>query len=100
MFFSLLFLWIYFADIIAYCSDKPMMIYTVSAVAAFLIIAIDVLILIDAWFVNNLIAVFVAGTMIKFVVVKKMRTSIFPMLLLWVFFVVRQFAIDFQIQNF
>ena len=77
-----------------------MMIYTVSAVAAFLIIAIDVLILIDAWFVNNLIAVFVAGTMIKFVVVKKMRTSIFPMLLLWVFFVVRQFAIDFQIQNF
>ena len=100
MFFSLLFLWVYFADIIAYCSDKPMMIYTVAAVVAFLIIALDVLILIDAWFVNNLIAIFVAGTMIKFVVVKKMRTSIFPMLLLWVFFVVRQFAIDFQIQNF
>ena len=77
-----------------------MMIYTVAAVVAFLIIALDVLILIDAWFVNNLIAIFVAGTMIKFVVVKKMRTSIFPMLLLWVFFVVRQFAIDFQIQNF
>ena len=77
-----------------------MMIYTVAAVVAFLIIALDVLILIDAWFVNNLIAIFVAGTMIKFVVVKKMRTSIFPMLLLWVFFVVCQFAIDFQIQNF
>ena len=77
-----------------------MMIYTVAAVVAFLIIALDVLILIDAWFVNNLIAIFVAGTMIKVVVVKKMRTSIFPMLLLWVFFVVRQFAIDFQIQNF
>jgi hypothetical protein len=100
MFFSLVFLLIYFADIIAYCSDKPMMIYSIAAVIAILIIGIDMIILIDAWFVNNLIAIFVAGTMIKLVVVKKMRTSIFPMLLLWVFFVMRQFAIDFQIQDF
>lgn len=57
-------------------------------------------ILIDAWFVNDLIAIFVAGTMIKFVVIKKMRTSIIPMLILWSSFVLRQFAIDFQIQNF
>lgn len=54
----------------------------------------------DAWFMNDLIAVFVAGTMIKFVVIKKMRTSIIPMALLWAFFVMRQFAIDFQLQNF
>jgi hypothetical protein len=76
------------------------MIYSIGAVIAILIITIDMVMLIDAWFINNLIAIFVAGTMVKFVVIKKMRTSIFPMLLLWVFFVMRQFAIDFQIQNF
>jgi hypothetical protein len=100
MFFSLLFLCLYFADILAYCSDKPMMIYSIATVIGAFIIITDMLILTDAWFINNLIAIFVAGTMIKFVVIKKMRTSIIPMLLLWIFFVLRQFAIDLQLQNF
>jgi hypothetical protein len=76
------------------------MIYSIAAVIGSLIIVTDMFIFVDAWFVNDLIAIFVAGTMIKFVVIKKMRTSIIPMLILWAFFVLRQFAIDFQIQNF
>jgi hypothetical protein len=100
MLFSLLFLCLYFADILAYCSDKPIMIYSIAIVIAVFIIATDMLIFVDAWFVNDLIAIFLAGTMIKFVVIKKMRTSIIPMMLLWIFFVLRQFAIDFQLQNF
>jgi hypothetical protein len=54
----------------------------------------DMVILTDAWFINDLIAIFVAGTLIKFVVIKKMRTSIIPLGILWVFFIVRQFAVD------
>ncbi len=100
MLFSLLFLCLYFADILAYCSDKPVMIYSIAIVMGVFIIATDMLIFVDAWFINDLIAIFVAGTMIKFVVIKKMRTSIIPMILLWAFFVLRQFAIDFQLQNF
>jgi len=54
-------------------------------------------ILTDAWYINDLIAIFVAGTLIKFVVIKKMRTSIIPLAILWVFFIVRQFAVDLEI---
>jgi hypothetical protein len=54
----------------------------------------DMVILNDAWFINDLIAIFVAGTLIKFVVIKKMRTSIIPLGILWAFFIVRQFAVD------
>jgi hypothetical protein len=60
----------------------------------------DMLIFTDAWFINDLIAILVAGTLIKFVVIKKMRTSIIPLTLLWVFFILRQFAIDLRLQNF
>jgi hypothetical protein len=100
MLFSLVFLCLYFADLLSYCSDKPPIIYSISAFIGLLIIVTDMYIFIDSWFMNDLIAIFVAGTMIKFVVIKKMRTSIIPMLLLWLFFVLRQFAIDFQLQNF
>lgn len=55
---------------------------------------LDMVILTDAWYINDLIAIFVAGTLIKFVVIKKMRTSIIPLTILWVFFIVRQFAVD------
>ena len=55
---------------------------------------LDMVILTDAWYINDLIAIFVAGTLIKFVVIKKMRTSIIPLGILWVFFIVRQFAVD------
>lgn len=57
-------------------------------------------IIVDAWFINDIIAILVAGTLIKFVVIKKMRASIIPLIIFWLFFVFRQFAIDFRIQNF
>lgn len=58
---------------------------------------LDMVIITDAWFINDLIAIFVAGTLIKFVVIKKMRTSIIPLAILWTFFIVRQFAVDLEI---
>jgi hypothetical protein len=100
MLFSLVFVYIYFADILSCCSDKPLLIYSLAAVAGVAVVAVDMFVLVDAWFVNDFIAIFVTGTITKFVVIKKMRTSIIPLILFWLFFVFRQFAIDLRLQNF
>lgn len=100
MVFSLVLIVLYFSDLLSLCSDKPVMIYSIALFLGALVIVVDMVIFTDAWFINNLIAILVAGAMVKFVVVKKMRTSIIPLLILWIFFVGRQFAIDFQLQNF
>lgn len=97
MFFSLVLMCFYFSDIASCCSDKPAIIYSVSTVAAIFVIALDMFVLPEAWFINDFIAIIVSGTLIKFVVIKKMRTSIIPLTIFWIFFVIRQFAIDFRI---
>jgi hypothetical protein len=51
----------------------------------------------NAWFLNDLIAIMLAGTFIKFVVIKKIKAAILPLTILWIFFIVRQFAIEFHI---
>jgi hypothetical protein len=87
----------YFSDIASCCSDKPAIIYSASTLAAVFVIALDMFVLPEAWFINDFIAIIVSGTLIKFVVIKKMRTSIIPLVIFWIFFVIRQFAIDFRI---
>jgi hypothetical protein len=94
MAFSFLFIFVFFADIVSCCSDKLALIYGIAFLSSSLIMIFDMVILNDAWFINDLIAIFVAGTLIKFVVIKKMRTSIIPLGILWAFFIVRQFAVD------
>lgn len=100
MLFSLVFICLYFADCFSCCSDKPFFIYSSAILAGVFLVLLDMAILVDAWFINDIIAILVTGTLTKFIVVKKMRTSIFPLLIFWVFFVFRQFAIDLRIQNF
>lgn len=94
MAFSFLFIFLFFSDIVSCCSDKLTVIYGVAFLLCSFILTLDMVILDDAWFINDLIAIFVAGTLIKFVVIKKMRTSIIPLAILWAFFIVRQFAVD------
>ena len=94
MAFSFLFIFLFFTDIASCCSDKLVVIYGLAFLLCSFIMIFDMVILTDAWFINDLIAIFVAGTLIKFVVIKKMRTSIIPLGILWVFFIVRQFAVD------
>ena len=65
-----------------------------------ILIGVDLTILEDAWFINNIIAVLTAGALIKFIVIRKMKTSLIPLIILWAFFLCRQFAIDFRIQNY
>jgi hypothetical protein len=87
----------YFSDIASCCSDKPAIIYSTSTLAAVFVITLDMFVIPQAWFINDFIAIVVSGTLIKFVVIKKMRTSIIPLGIFWVFFVIRQFAIDFRL---
>ncbi len=59
---------------------------------ASLILVLDVFILEDYWYINNIIAIFIAGCIIKFIVIRKLKTSILPLGILWLFSIVRQFV--------
>ena len=73
----------------------------VSSVATSAALAVlDLIFFPNAWFLNDIVAICVAGAIIKFVVVKKLKTAALPLLFLWFFFVVRQFAITFHIEKF
>lgn len=54
---------------------------------------LDILIVPNAWFMNDIIAILMTGTCIKFIVIKKIKAAVLPLALLWIFFIVRQFAI-------
>lgn len=98
--FSAVCLAFYFIDITSCCFHKPLTIIIISIILALLIIIVDLVIVPDVWFINDIIAFLVAGALIKFVVIKKMKNASLPMLFLWLFFILRQFAIDFHISNF
>ena len=61
---------------------------------------IDVFILPDVWYINNLLGILVAGALIKFIVIKKLKSAIIPMLFLWFFFILRQFPLLLRIEEF
>lgn len=54
----------------------------------------------DAWFINDIIAVMVAGAFIKFIIIRKMKTSIWALGLLWIFCIIREFAKNIGLQQF
>lgn len=54
----------------------------------------------DAWFLNDIIAVMVAGAFIKFVIIRKIKTAVWALGLLWIFCVFREFAKQFGLQKF
>jgi hypothetical protein len=54
----------------------------------------------DAWFLNDIIAIMVAGAFIKFVIIRKMKTAVWAIVLMWVFCILREFAKQFHLQKF
>jgi hypothetical protein len=90
----------YLTDILSICIDNTTLIVTFAIIISIMITITDVIVLPDAWFINNLIAILVSGALIKFIVIKKLKSSILPLTFLWLFFILRQFAISFHIQNF
>jgi hypothetical protein len=91
---------LYFVDLTSIFLDNTKIIIAFSFIVASTILIVDIFLFPNAWFVNNLIAIFVAGALIKFVVIKKLKAAVFPLCFLWLFFILRQFAIDFRLENF
>lgn len=87
---------VYFVDITSIFLNKTAAIVSVSLFLTLLIALIQVLVLPDAWPLNDLIATFVAGALIKFVVVKKLKQALLPLFFLWIFFIFRQFMVFFH----
>lgn len=54
----------------------------------------------DAWFLNDIISIMVAGAFIKFVIIKKLKTAVWGLALMWVFCLFREFAKQFGFQKF
>lgn len=100
MVFSLVSLFLYFIDVTSICLDHTKAILTISLLLALAIGLLDVILLPDAWFINNFIGILVAGALIKFIVVKSLKSAIGPLLFLWLFFVLRQFAVLAHLENF
>ena len=46
-----------------------------------------------SWILNNIISVLVAGTYIKFVIVRKIKTALWALALMWLFCCFRQYFI-------
>lgn len=96
MLFSLLCTLLYVFDISSACFNNKTAIFTISLTLLVVVGVADLVILPDGWPVNNLIAVLVAGTLIKFVVIKRLKSALLPLLFLWIFFVFRQFIVLFH----
>ena len=54
----------------------------------------------DSWFLNDIIAILIAGAFIKFVIVRKMKTGVWAFALMWCFCIFREFAKQLHIQKF
>ena len=54
----------------------------------------------DSWFLNNIIAVMVAGAFIKFVIIRRLKTAIWALGVMWAFFWLREFAVYWGLQKY
>lgn len=43
----------------------------------------------DAWFLNDIIAIMIAGAFIKFFIIRKMKNAIWAIVMMWVFCLLR-----------
>ena len=95
--FSIFCMTFYFIDITSIFLHKGIIIIASSIVLSLLVAVIEVMVFTDAWFMNDLIGILVVGALIKFVVIKKLKAAVWPLLFLWLFFVFRQFVILFHL---
>jgi len=98
--FSVIFAALYFIDITSIFLNSTPLIIVISVILAITIAIVDVFILPNVWYINNLLGILVAGALVKFIVIKKIKTAILPLLFLWIFFILRQFPLLFKIEEF
>jgi hypothetical protein len=88
---------LYLADLFSIYLEKIWLIWSLSILCSLMVIAVDAFVLPDAWFVNNIIALLVVGALIKFVVIKKLKAAVIPIVFLWFLFIFRQFFVIFRL---
>jgi len=98
--FSVIFAALYFIDITSIFLNSTPLIIVISVILAITIAIVDVFILPNVWYINNLLGILVAGALVKFIVIKKIKTAILPLLFLWIFFILKQFPLLFKIEEF
>lgn len=84
---------VYIIDIVSFFLENTILIYGSSIFISCFLIIMDMFIFPNAWFLNDIIAILLTGTCIKFVVIKKVKAAVLPLAFLWIFFIIRQFAI-------
>jgi len=97
MFIAFLAVMIYLVDIASFFFEKIIFIYGISFIFSTALIILDMFVFVNAWFFNDIIALLTVGALIKFIVIKKIKSAILPLTFLWIFFVFRQFAIELHI---
>lgn len=98
--FSVIFATLYFIDIASIFLNSTPLIIVISIILSIAIAVVDVIILPNVWYINNLLGMLVAGALIKFIVIKRIKTALLPLLFLWMFFILRQFPLLFKIEEF
>lgn len=97
--FELVCLVMYSQDILMLCCQKNRIAFLIGFVFSIVVMGLDFFVPMvrDAWFLNDVIAVMVAGAFIKFVIIRKLRSAVWALGLLWVFCIFREFAKQFGI---
>ena len=93
MAFALFCCGIYFVDILSIFLNHNNSIIGLSILLCLILGVLEIIVIPDSWPVNDLIAIFVAGGLTKFVVIKKLKNAVLPLGFLWLFFIFRQIII-------
>ena len=93
MAFALFCCGIYFVDILSIFLNHNISIIGLSILLCLILGVLEIIVIPDSWPVNDLIAIFVAGGLTKFVVIKKLKNAVLPLGFLWLFFIFRQIII-------
>lgn len=74
--------------------DSNRIAFTLGLSFSFLILGLDYFMpeVEDAWFLNNIIAIMIAGAFTKFIIIRKFKSAIWGLSFMWVFCFLREFA--------
>ena len=92
----------YVQDLMLICVNSNCITFLIAMIFSLAVLGIDLFgpIIQDAWFLNDLISIMVAGAFIKFVIIRKLKTAVWALALMWLFCFMREFAIQFGWQRF
>ena len=82
---------IYGMDLLNIFMEEKIPIFAIAVLFSLGLVFVDEFILEDFWYINDIVAILVPGCIIKFVVIRKMKTSMIPLVILWAFSIARQF---------